>query len=158
MLNIKISDFFTLFTGHWCDWDGAYGNQCVDLVQFWNKILGGSPFTGNAKDIYNQPQTIYVKVPNTPTGVPVEGDIPVWDGAFNGGPGHVGVATKNCTINTLEVVEQNDPLNKNVQVKQYDYSHVIGWLHPKALPTVGVDQKYADTIQTIKSVIAQAGV
>lgn len=128
MLNIPLDTFKTLFNLRWCDWDGAAGNQCFDLAQFWNFVLGGQPFTGATADlIYNQPQTIYVQVANTPSNFPVAGDIIVWKWP------HVGIVI-SADANQVTVLEQNDPTDSNCHIKTYDYSGVIGWLHPKQLP------------------------
>jgi len=158
MLNVPIDDFISLFNQGFCDFDGYYGNQCVDLAQFWNRVLGGRIFTGNAKDIFNQPQEIYSKVSNTPTGVPVKGDVVVWNSSFNGGPGHVGISTGKGDINRFEVLEQNDPTNKFCQLKTYNYNYVLGWLHPKVLPTGSGNNSYGDALRQIKNVVAQTGV
>ena len=131
MLNITLQDFNNLLNTHWVDWDGADGNQCFDLAQFWNYVLGGQPFTGATADlIYNQPQNIYTQVPNTPTAVPQAGDLVVWNWP------HVGIATgNNSDTNQFEVLEQNDPTNSSCHIKIYpNYDGVIGWLHPNQLP------------------------
>ncbi len=128
MLNITLDDFVALINEHWVDWDGAFGNQCFDLAQFWNKVLGGSPFTGATADlIYNQPQDIYTQVANTPENFPVAGDIICWNWP------HVGIVISADT-NEVTVLEQNDPKDSNCHVKTYNYNGVIGWLHPKQLP------------------------
>lgn len=128
MLSITLNDFKELFNLHWVDWDGAYGNQCEDLAQFWNKILGGSPFTGATADlIYNQPQNIYTQVPNQPDNFPLAGDIIVWNWP------HVAIVL-SADVNSITVLEQNDPTNGSCQVKTYNYNGVIGWLHPNQLP------------------------
>lgn len=134
---ILLENLILLLSNVGIDFDGYYGDQCVDWVQVWHRNLGGTiPFSGDAKDIINQPGNLYTKILNTPTGVPVKGDIIVWDGSYNGGPGHVGVATGKADINTFEVFEQNDPTGSKVHLKTYsNYNHVTGWLHPKIMPT-----------------------
>lgn len=131
---IAFSDFFDLLNNIYCDFDGAYEDQCVDLVQYWSRAIGGQRFTGDAQDLFNQAGDFYTQVKNTPNNFPVEGDIVVWSSAYNGTVGHVGIATNNCNKDLLEVLEQNDPLNSNCHVKQYNYTAVLGWLHPKQLP------------------------
>ena len=129
---IVLSDFIKLFNGHWCDWDGSFGNQCFDLAQFYNSTIGNpTSFTGATADlIINQAGTFYTKVLNSPTGFPVAGDIVVWSWP------HVGIATGNNTNSSkFEVLEQNDPTNSNCHIKVYpNYNGVIGWLHPNSLP------------------------
>lgn len=51
----KITRLFTIFLSNlFVDYDGAWGDQCVDLVQQYNKVIVGGPFlTGQAaKDIW----------------------------------------------------------------------------------------------------------
>lgn len=128
---ISFQDFEQLLNGVFVDFDGYYGDQCVDLAQLWSKAIGGQRFWGNAKDIINQAGTFYDQVLNTPTNIPEKGDIVVWAGSFNGGAGHVGISTGHGDELSFEVLEQNDPLSSNCHTKTYNYNHVAGWLHPK---------------------------
>ena len=124
---ITIDQFFALFTGHWVDWDGYYGNQCEDLANFYSFAIGGQPFTGATADlIYNQTQNgFYEQVKNDPTNYPGKGDIVVFNWP------HVGICTGNNTnSSTVELLEQNDPARSNAHIKLYpNYDGVIGWLH-----------------------------
>lgn len=130
----KFKDFFAQYNNKYVDFDGYYGSQCFDLVQYWSKYIGGHRFGGGyAKEIYNQPGIFYVQVPNTPIAVPNAGDIVVWAGSYNGGPGHTGIATGKGDVNTFECFEQNDPIGSNSHIRQYQYNHVIGWLRPKSI-------------------------
>lgn len=144
MLHIIVDDFIRLFSGRWCDFDGAYGNQCEDVAQFWNFVLGNpQPFTGATADlIYQQPGDFYIQIPNAPDNYPQKGDIVVWNWP------HVGINTGNNTnANQFEVLEQNDPTDSNCHLKTYDYNGVIGWLRPKQLPQnqqVIIDQLRAE--------------
>ena len=130
----KFKDFLNQYNNKFVDFDGYYGAQCFDLVQYWSKYIGGHRFGGGyAKEIYSQPGTFYIQVPNTPLAVPKAGDIIVWSGNYNGGPGHTGIATGKGDVNTFECFEQNDPTYSNSHLKTYNYNHVIGWLSPKAV-------------------------
>lgn len=158
---ITVDDFIRLFNGHWCDWDGVAGNQCFDMANYYSWAIGGQPFYGTgAKDIYTQAGTFYTQIPNTPTAVPQKGDIVVWSGALNGGWGHVGVSTGVGDINTFQVLEQNDPTNKSCQLKTYNYGYVLGWLHPKVLPT-DAGAKYEQLVAYVrqaKDILSKTGV
>ena len=139
MLNIIFDDLVTLLTEVYIRVvaDGVPTPQCVDLAQLWNRVIGGPRFTGDAHTIYDQAGTTYTQVPNTPTGVPPKGAIVVWSAAFNGGPGHVAVATGEGDTNKFKALEQNDTTggtDSSVQVKEYDYTDVQGWLVPNQLP------------------------
>lgn len=128
---MTFKEFKNLFDGTLVDFDAYYSAQCVDLVQFWSRAIGGQRFWGNAKDIINQPGAIYTVVKNNPTNVPQEGDIVVLSGNYNGGYGHVGIATGKGDINSFEMFEQNDPTYSKCQNKTYNYKFVTGWLHKK---------------------------
>jgi len=124
--------FLAKNSGKFLDFDGAYGAQCVDLVQYWSQAIGGPRFTGNyAKDLYKQTANFYTWIDKIGAAVPQKGDIVVWSGTYNGGPGHVGIATGNGTKTFFEVFEQNDPTGSNSHLKTYStYTSVLGWLRP----------------------------
>ena len=123
--------FFAKNNGKFLDFDGKYGAQCVDLVQYWSQAIGGPLFTGlHAKDMYKQSPNFYTWIANTAAAVPQKGDIVVWSGAYNGGDGHIGIATGTGDTKTFEVFEQNDPLGSNSHLKTYTYANVLGWGRP----------------------------
>lgn len=115
--------------------DNVSTPQCVDLVQLWARVIGSPRFTGNAKDIFNQQGSYYAQIVNTPDNFPQGGDIVIWSGDYNGGPGHCGIATGNGDEKTFDCFEQNDPTGVDCRVTTYNYQHVLGWLRPHELPT-----------------------
>lgn len=126
--------FIDKYSGKFIDFDGYYGNQCVDLVQQYNKeVFNGSFLSGaNAYDIYSTyPKDIYGAVDNSPTGIPGAGNIVVWSKSFNGTAGHIGIATGTGNTDTFECFVQNDPTGSNCHLKTYNYNSVLGWLVPK---------------------------
>lgn len=132
--------FFNKYNNKYCDFDGAYGAQCVDLVEFWGKLLAAPVLAGDAKDFQDQTLGFYIWIPNTPDNNPRVGDIVVWSGDYNNDGGHCGIATGKGDTNTFEVFVQNDPLGANCQLKTYNYTDVVGWLRPPSLvTTVQVD-------------------
>lgn len=144
---LTLTDFIAKYNGKYLDFDGYYGAQCVDLVQYWSQNLGGPRFWGNAYQIYQQAGTFYTQVPNPPVGGPKAGDIVVWAYSYNYAGGHVGVATGNgestgYSSDWFEVFEQNDPKGKPCQLKKYNFMSVLGWLHPKVM-AITPDQKIA---------------
>ena len=50
----RVEDFFEKYNNKYVDYDGFYGTQCVDLVQYYNKeVVGGSFLAGEgAADIW----------------------------------------------------------------------------------------------------------
>ena len=131
----KFNAFFNQYNNKFVDFDGYYGAQCFDLVQYWSRYIGGFRFGGMyAKEIFNQPGSFYTQVVNTPDAIPIVGDIVVWGGGYNGGAGHTGIATGKGDVNTFECFEQNDPVGSPSHLRVYNYDFVIGWLRPKVTP------------------------
>lgn len=128
---MTLQEFINKYNGQYVDFDGYYGPQCVDLAQFWSKNLGGPQFTGDAADIYGQGSPFYTSIPNTPDAVPVPGDIVIWGGALNGGPGHIAVFVSGNS-SSFSSFDQNWPLNSPCHIQYHNYNYVVGWLHPKS--------------------------
>lgn len=113
--------------------------QCVGLIEVWTDNLELPHTWGNAKDLLNDADPAHFTIiKNTPQGVPEQGDIVVWSGAYNNGPGHTGICHGNANTDTFDCFEQNDPLNSPCHVKNYNYTSVLGWLKPSVKPTVEV--------------------
>lgn len=139
---LSYNDFFTFLNGKLIDAeDPADLDQCFDLVIAWVDAIGIPRSTIEhlyAYQIFTEPTATTSQyfdiIPNTPSGVPLQGDIVVWSQTYNGTAGHTGVATGNGNTNTFDCFEQNDPLGSNCHVKTYNYNSVLGWLHPKQMP------------------------
>lgn len=129
---LTIDNFIEFWNGIYGDYDGADGPQCFDLANYYSRWIGGAPFTGGTADlIFNQPQDgFYIRTPNTPTNYPEKGDLVVFNWP------HVGICTGNNTnINTLELLEMNDPIGSDAHIKLYsNYDGVLGWLRPSNPP------------------------
>lgn len=129
---MTLNDFTAKYNGHAWDFDGAYGCQCVDLVQFYNRdVVGGARFTGNAKDLINQPGTKYREIMNSPTNFPKPGSIVVWGSSWGGGYGHTAVVI-SANPYTMTVLEQNNPYGTGTHTGSHNYQGVVGWLEPVA--------------------------
>lgn len=138
--------FFNEWNGKPADFDKAYGNQCVDIVQFYNRDVNGGEFLegATALDIWNNESynhDLYDKVLNStdPENNPQLGDLIFFE--FN----HVAICVTADSFNIVSF-DQNYP-----QVGHYDangnfigtgVSHfqthnygdpvnVLGWLHKK---------------------------
>jgi hypothetical protein len=128
---MNATEFFAAYDGKGVDFDGYYGDQCVDLAQFYERdVIGGPPFTGNACDIWTTyPQSYYTEVTNTPTNVPILGDVLIWSGALNGGYGHIAIFSRGDALDFMSF-DQNWPEGSPCHFQEHDYSYVLGWLHP----------------------------
>ncbi len=143
---MTLTDFIKKYEGKYADFDGWYGAQCVDLVQFYNKeVVGGSFLSGaNAYDIWTTyPKDKYTAIENTPDGVPQAGDIVIWGKAY-GIYGHIAIFIEG-DVNKLTCFSQNDPTGSPSVRKLYSsYRGIIGWLRPKLAvtqPTMTEQQK-----------------
>ena len=94
--------------GKGLDYDGAYGNQCVDLIYYYYKYLGVSPVGGNANAyISNALPAGWKRISSNV--VPQPGDIAVFKtnyGEWTGQYGHVGIALSG-TSGKFSIIHQN---------------------------------------------------
>lgn len=133
-----LDQFVSDWTGKGIDYDGSFGFQCQDLYRTYVKEVLGfpqSPAVPGAKDNWDKYLPAYFdRIPNSPTGVPVKGDIMIW-GASYGPYGHVAVVTE-ATVNTFKCFSQNDPTGSLPAIRWYkNYTGTLGWLHPKGATT-----------------------
>lgn len=137
---ITLSQFVSKWTGQKCDFDGQYGGQCVDLFRMYLKeVLGASQPKGviGAADFWTNSSadpnlnSRFIKVPNTPTGVPQMGDIMIWRRLVaNGNKGHISIVTM-ADVNKFVSFDQNWRQLSVSELTLHDYRNVYGWLHPK---------------------------
>lgn len=112
--------------------------QCFDLVLAWTdylKIPRSFPFV-YAYEIYTKygdfQKKYFDRIFNSPDAVAQCGDIVVWSGQYNKGPGHTAIC-KKADLYTLECFSQNDPTGKPSILRNYPYTNILGWLRPKAV-------------------------
>lgn len=140
---MTVNEFILRYHGTFVDFDGQYGDQCVDLYRFYVKEVLGlpqSPGVVGAAEIYTDflrwPKALrdkYVRVPNLPNNIPVPGDIIVWPKTY--GPfGHVAIFQLG-DVNKFIALSQNDPRGSLTHLQDYKYTFgvrqtILGWLHP----------------------------
>ena len=97
---MTFDEFVKKYKGKGINFDKAYGVQCFDLANQYNRdVVGCGMFIGlHAYMIYtnfgSQPvKKYFTKIANTPSFVPKKGDIVVWGKSLNGEDGHVAIAT-----------------------------------------------------------------
>ncbi len=116
---------------------GAY-NQCVDLINAYinqcldNNTKDYTEIIGvNAKDFdTNYDKEDFDWIANTPTGIPLRGDIMVWNGNVGGGAGHVAIF-ESGDANAFKSLDQNWSQVERVTEENHNYNNVDGWLRPK---------------------------
>ncbi len=164
---ITFDQFIIEWNNKGIDFDGAYGDQCMDLMhQYIVEVLGltdGKILTAPiARTVYENFSNIYgnqyfTKIPNTPNGIPADGDIIFWKDPYGWYynsitkkyeyAGHVGMS-KGSNINNVVAFEQNNPsgTKSHIQIHTDLYKGVLGWLHPiaQSLPFTPREQKAHD--------------
>ncbi len=140
------NQFTQKYNGRFVDYDGKYGNQCVDLMRQYIKEVKGwdaykaVPAGATAKVIFQnfKNNAYYKKVFNTPNNIPKQGDLIFW-GTYpfiTGLAGHVAVFEGGDLYSVL-VFGQNYPTGKPCKFTKYGsskllhgYRGVMGWLTP----------------------------
>lgn len=132
---MTVSEFFTKYNGRPIDFDGYYGNQCMDLYNQYNKEVVGAPrvIAPLAHEVWTKnlyPTNFYTKIANTPNGIPQKGDIVIWSKYANGGPGHIAVYYDGDVMQ-FRSFDQNWPTGSYCHFQPHNYNYVLGWLRPK---------------------------
>lgn len=112
-------------------------NQCVDLVNAYLRDVLGQPTVEwtNAIDFPSKLKT-WEWILNTPTGLPSEGDLII----FNGVVGHISIFIEGDT-NSFRSFDQNYPIGSPCHVQNHNYKNVKGWLHWSIIPIMTEEEK-----------------
>jgi hypothetical protein len=147
---MQLNEFLEKYNGKYIDVDNyPVGNkfQCMDLLhQYVVEVLGLTDprilAAPAARDLYNNFDNIFGKeyferIPNTPDGVPQEGDIIIW--GYN--PyGHVAIFVEG-NVNSFRSFDQNLPLGSPCHIQNHNYNNVLGWLRFNQTVKVTLDSK-----------------
>lgn len=121
------------------DFDGQYGNQCVDYFNYYYQFLTGrSPYSDGygvpgAKDLWNVGTDLFTKIPNDfndANQVPSPGDIIIYNSNWGGGWGHVEMCL-SADSNGYTVSAQNTQgqyVSQDWRSWNSVASGIIGWL------------------------------
>lgn len=130
---MTFDEFIKKYDSKGIDYDGHFGDQCVDLYrQYVKEVLGfpQSPAVTGAKDIWNTYlKDYYDRIENTPSGVPEKGDIVIW-GDRIGPYGHVAVFNEGDS-RSFRAFGQNYHTGSKSHLHSHNYTGVLGWLRPK---------------------------
>lgn len=149
---ISFDSFISKWTNRGIDFDGAYGDQCMDLMhQYIVEVLGlADPrilAAAYARYVFERFDSMvgrdkFTAIKNTPTGIPQKGDIVLWGapyGSFidtNGRvqyAGHVAIFVEG-NVNRFKSFDQNWPAGSKCHLQEHSYDGVIGWLRFKGTP------------------------
>lgn len=127
-------EFFSAWNGRPNNFDGAFGNQCVDLAkQYYQDVLDIAPGHGNAVEYWdNYDRSKFDRITNTPSFVPQEGDVCIWGKGVSGGLGHIAIF-KTGGVNSFQSFDQNWPVGSPCHLQNHDYKNFLGVLRPKSL-------------------------
>jgi hypothetical protein len=138
--------FFIEWNGKGADFDKAYGNQCFDVLQYYNRDVIGGKFIPGAtaleawtNETYDK--SLYTKILNStdPENYPKTGDIIFF--SFN----HVAICVTADSINSIISFDQNFPSQGHYDAhgnfigtgvchfQTHSYGNpvnVLGWLTP----------------------------
>ncbi len=130
---MTFDQFIEKYNNKGIDFDGAFGNQCVDLYrQYVKEVLNlpQSPAVVGAKDIFDTYLTSYfTRYNNSPTAVPKKGDIIIW-GTKLGQYGHVAVFIDGG-VTKFNSFDQNYPVGSLCHIQSHTYTGVLGWIRAK---------------------------
>lgn len=138
-----VNNFLNRWNGRGVDFDKAYGFQCMDLYQQFNKDVVGAFHVPNPSAYMvwdNYPQNFYTKIPNSPVAVPQRGDVVVWGKSKSLPYGHIAIATGEGDIKKFKSMDQNWPTGSVCHIQEHTYTGVIGWLRPNKLINKPVEQ------------------
>lgn len=120
--------------------DPTNKNQCVDMMRYYIRDVWGLPPYSiptalYVKDMYKKfiSTSKLIKIPNTPTGVPKQGDLVFWGfyPGVTGWAGHVAVFDSGDT-KWMTTFGQNYPTGRPCGFwKYWYYRGVMGWIHKK---------------------------
>lgn len=127
---MKFDEFITKYNGKFVEVGGSANaqNQCVDLAnRYIIDVLGKQPILGtNASDFPSKCLSFCDWIPNTPSGIPENGDIIIWD---TGAYGHIAIFIEG-NASSFKSFDQNYPVGTPAHIQSHNYNGVIGWLRP----------------------------
>ena len=133
-------DFIKSVIGTSFDEDHVAGVQCVDLIKRYLKEVFGLNVPngfGNAIEYYNSYDkkkllnTNFERIENTPSFIPKQGDIMVWNEKRGKGAGHVAICTGIGDTKNFYSYDLNWNGSKKVKEVKHDYKNVLGVLRYK---------------------------
>jgi len=120
------------------DLTGAYVGECLSLTKrYIHEVFGITPPPSGAGAAYgywtNFPYplgTVFYKVPNTPSEIPLPGDVVIWGKSTSLPYGHIGTIV-SADVSSFVSFDQNWPTGQVSKLVKHDYKGVVGFLRPK---------------------------
>lgn len=134
-----VSAFASKWDGRPADYDASYGEQCVDLFNYYNRDFVHAPFVAAnvAADIYDSASTdFYEKL--DPSAHAAKGYVAVWTTAYPNGTvppaGHVAIVLADNGLSLTILTQNPGPTHRQQITKNY----LRGYLRPKNLTDSGL--------------------
>jgi hypothetical protein len=127
-----LSDFIAKYNGRGIDYDGAFGFQCMDLYNAYQKeVLGVSPRgASRAKNVWwSYDPNVFTRISNSLTFVPKKGDVAIWGMEPYG---HIAICTGDGNWLSFRSFDQNWPAGSVCHIQNHGYFNFLGVLRPKA--------------------------
>lgn len=130
---MTFKEFVKKYENKSIDFDGSYGNQCMDLFNQYLKEVYGieNPIkefpVASAYQLFEKAKnkTNFQTQLNGPNDIPKEGDIIIWNQGV-GPHGHVGLYVDGDVMK-LRVFEQNWNNVQKCVINNHTYNHITGW-------------------------------
>jgi hypothetical protein len=131
---MTLDQFVAAYNGRYLDYDGHFGAQCVDLVDYYViQVLGVPIVWANAIDWWGKDAAFLNWTRNVwgnASSKPARGDIVVWGANARAGTGvfgHITVCTDPGDGLTFGAFSQNYPTGSACALRRFTYDGVIGW-------------------------------
>lgn len=130
---MTLQEFINKYNGKKVDFDGHFGNQCMDLYRFYVKEVWAQPQTPGvvgAFQVFDTLDSGYEKIKIGGQSIPKPGDVITWNEKLVKN-GHIAIVI-SATATGITVFQQNAPKTGDAcNIAKYNYKNVIGWFHPK---------------------------
>lgn len=144
---MTLADFVAAHQGQYLDYDGHYGAQCVDLIDFYCVQVLGVPIAwANAVDWWGKDAPLLNwsrNVWGSRASKPAAAAIVVWGANVRAGTGvygHIAICTDPGDGLTFGAFSQNYPTGSPCALRRFTYDGVIGWgVKPAPPPPAPVD-------------------
>ncbi len=148
---MNFTEFMGLLNGEYKETAGTDAhNQCVDLANAYIKYVLKLPIIEytNAVDFPSKAGDKYEWIPNTPTNVPQEGDLVVWNGTW----GHIAIFIEG-DVNDFVSFDENYPTGTPCHDQYHTYENVKGWLRCKNPPVTDCSVEQAKIVSLTASLV-----
>lgn len=125
---MTLQDFITKYNGQYKDFDGEYGDQCMDLYRFYVQEvweLPQTPSVQGASQVFDSLPPGYDKFTQ---GHIMPGDVMTWTEKYAPN-GHIGIVVSSGPT-TMQVFEQNNPIGSACGTHTHNYGNIKGWFRP----------------------------